>query len=61
MNEHDATEAAYRNGYAAGLAEAAKREQNGGWISVKDALPENEVGVLITGVNNFDGGLQKQE
>jgi hypothetical protein len=58
MTEHDATEAAYRNGYAAGLA--VQREQSGGWISVKDALPENEVGVLITGVNNFDGGLLKQ-
>lgn len=38
MNEHDATEAAYRNGYAAGYA-AAKADK---WISVKDRLPTPE-------------------
>lgn len=31
MNEHDATETAYRNGYADGKPK---------WISVKDRLPE---------------------
>jgi hypothetical protein len=47
MNAHDATEAAYRNGYADGLAEAAKREQNNGWISAKDRLPDNQQIVLF--------------
>ena len=38
MNEHDATETAYRNGYADGKPK---------WISVKDRLPESGVHVLL--------------
>lgn len=34
MNIHDATETAFKNGYAQGVKDAAK------WISVKDRLPE---------------------
>ena len=34
MNIHDATETAYKNGYAQGVEDATK------WISVKDRLPE---------------------
>ena len=34
MNIHDATETAYKNGYAQGTEDAVK------WISVKDRLPE---------------------
>lgn len=38
MNEHDATETAYRNGYADGKPK---------WISVKERLPRINVGVLV--------------
>ena len=37
MNEHDATETAYRNGYADGKPT---------WISVKERLPEDDSDVL---------------
>ena len=40
MNIHDATETAYKNGYAQGMEDAPK------WISVKDRLPE-ECGLYI--------------
>lgn len=40
MNIHDATETAYRNGYADGLAQR--------WISVDERLPENGKRVLVT-------------
>lgn len=36
MNIHDATEQAYKNGYAQGMKDAVK------WISVKDRLPSKE-------------------
>ena len=38
MNEHDATETAYRNGYSDGKPK---------WISVKDRLPEEEGWYLV--------------
>lgn len=38
MNIHDATETAYKNGYAQGMKDAVK------WISVKERLPENDYG-----------------
>lgn len=41
MNEFDATEQAYRNGYKAGKAEAMK------WISVKDRLPSEDGAYLV--------------
>ena len=43
MNIHDATEQAYRNGYNKGYADALE----GGWVSVKDGLPEDGEAVLI--------------
>ena len=42
MNEFDATEQAYRNGYEAGKADALK------WISVNAHLPET---IPVTGCN----------
>ena len=42
MDIHDATEAAYKNGYDKGYADAL-----GGWISVKDRLPDENVRVLV--------------
>lgn len=42
MNEFDATEQAYRNGYETGKADALK------WISVKDRLPEENGKYMVT-------------
>ena len=42
MDIHTATEQAYKNGYAKGYADAL-----GGWISVKDRLPDEDVRVLV--------------
>ena len=41
MNIHDATEQAYKNGYAQGMKDAVK------WISVKERLPEDNERVLV--------------
>lgn len=43
MDIHTATEQAYKNGYEKGYADAL----GGGWISVKDRLPENDDRVLV--------------
>lgn len=42
MRVEDATEQAYRNGYDKGYADAL-----GGWISVKERLPDENVRVLV--------------
>ena len=42
MDIHTATEQAYKNGYAKGYADAL-----GGWISVKDRLPDEGVTVIV--------------
>lgn len=42
MNIHEATEQSYRNGYEKGYADAL-----GGWISVKERLPDEDVQVLV--------------
>ena len=40
MNIHDATERAYKNGYAQGMKDAVQ------WISVKDRLPGENTAVM---------------
>ncbi len=43
MDEHTATELAYRNGYEKGYADAL----GGGWVSVKERLPDKDVVAIV--------------
>ena len=45
MDEHTATELAYKNGYDKGFTDATPK-----WISVKDRLPELHTKVLCCGI-----------
>jgi hypothetical protein len=53
MNIYDATETAYKNGYAKGYADgkgepiSCGHEKGGEWISVNERLPKEGVRVLV--------------
>ncbi len=50
MDEHTATELAYRNGYEKGFADAL----SGKWISVKDDTPKNSLARVQVFLANAD-------